>query len=296
MSHFIFLDNWVLSDYTKPDRLLHLSSYIKSKQLTVVIDSLSLTELYNPGWENAREDDRVARTTKFIGKHPTVIIDPVKVFRSEIEIYPQQIQSLPTELDFEVMSTENREQALRLFLHHDELFIKQGKDIRIWAENYKKVKSEWLGDIEKIINNAVQSGVLTRDKTGRFTQLETEKEKFLRTLDLRHFSLFNERERKKLGAKIVELISGETSKLPAVRFTSLCFWYAYIQTDKSHLIPRAPSDIGDFYQMSIVPYCEVFTTDNKMQWLSMRIAEETGSNSCRILNRNDLDKEIGFIS
>jgi len=296
MSQYIFLDNWVLSDYTKPDRLAYLSSYIKNKQLTVVIDSLSLTELYNPGWENAQENDRVTRATNFIGKHPTIIIDPVKIIRAEIENYPQRIQSLPIELDFEVMSIENREQSLKLFLHHDELFIKQGKDIRVWAENYQREKSEWLDNIEKIIGNAVQAGVLTRDKTGHFTQLEKEKENFLVTLDRRHFSHFNEKEREKLGNKIVELFMGETSKLPAVRFTSLCFWYAYIQTNKTNLIPKAPSDIGDFYQMSIIPYCKVFTTDNKMQWLSKRIANETSINSCAILNKDDLDKEIGFNS
>ena len=296
MKNLIFLDNWVFSDYTKPDKLPHLSNYIRNKQLTIVIDSLSMVELYNPGWKNAQENDRVARTTKFISQHPTIIIDPVKVFRSEIENYPQQIPSIPTELDLEVMSAEKRERVLKMFLHHDELFIKQGKVIRVWAENYKKLKSEWLEDIEKMINNAVQTGVLTYDKTMDFTKLKTQKENFLITLDRRHFSHFNEKEWEQLGAKIVELFMGATSSLPAIRFTSLCFWYAYIQTDKSHLISRAPSDIGDFYQMSLIPYCDVFTADNKMQWLSKRIAEETSSNSCRILNRNAFEKEIGFIS
>lgn len=296
MSQYIFLDNWVLSDYTKSDRQPYLSGYIKNKQLIIAIDSLSLTELYNPGWENAQENDRIVRATNFIARHPTVIIDPVKIFRAEIENYPQRVQRLPIELDLEAMSTENRKQSLNLFLHYDELFINQGKDIRVWVEKYKKEKSNWLTNIDKIIVKAIQSGILTRDKTGRFTQLEKEKENFLVTLDRRHFSHFNKEEREKLGTKIVELFMGETSKLPAVRFTSLCFWYAYIQTDKGHLIPKAPSDIGDFYQMSMLPYCAVFTTDNKMQWLSKRIASETSLNSCMILNKDDLDEEIGFHS
>ena len=238
----------------------------------------------------------MARATNFIGKHPTIIIDPVKIFRAEIENYPQRVQNLPIELDLEVMSTENREQSLKLFLQHDEFFINQGKDIRVWVENYEKVKLDWLSSIKKIIDNSVQSGLLTCDKVGHFNQLEKEKEKFLVTLDRRHFSLFSESEREKLGTKIVELFMGETSKLPAVRFTSLCFWYAYIQTDKKHLISKAPSDIGDFYQTSMIPYYTVFTTDNKMQWLSKRIANETNLNSCIILNKSDLDKEIGFSS
>lgn len=294
MSRYIFLDNWVLSDYTKSDKQPYLSRYIKSNELTIIIDSLSLTELYNPGWEKAPESDRVARVTSFIRSHPTMLVDPVKVFRAEIQNYPQRIQSLPIELDLTGMPPENREQSLRLFLRHDELFISQGKDIRMWAENYKKERSEWLSSIDTIVENAVRSGVLTRDKTGRFTKLEEEKEKFLVTLDRRHFAHFTKEEREKLGTKIVELVSGDTSKLPAIRFTSLCFWYAYIQVDNTHPISRSPSDIGDFYQMSMIPYCTVFTTDNKMQWLAKRIASATGATSCKILNKTEFDSEIGF--
>jgi len=99
----------------------------------------------------------------------------------------------------------------------------------------------------------------------------------------------------KIGTKIVELVMGETSKLPAIRFTSLCFWYVYIQIEKSHLIAREPSDIGDFFQMSMIPYCTVFTTDNKMQWLCNRILAESNRHSCTILNRGDLDKAIGIL-
>ncbi len=296
MRRYIFLDNWVLADFTKSDRQPYLSSYIKNKQLTVILDSLSLTELYNPGWENTQENDRISRATNFLSKHPTIIVDPVKVFRAEIENYPKLIQDLPLELDLEVMSAEHREQSLKLLLHHDELFINQGKDIRTWVENYKKEKSELLSNIDKIIKDAVRSDVLTTDKAGRFIQLESEKEKFLLTLDRRHFGHFSDKERVQLGTKIVELFEGETSKLHAVRFTSLCFWYAYVQADKTHLFPKTPSDIGDFCQMSMIPYCAVFTADNKMQWLSKRIANATSQISCLLLNKNDLDKEIGFIS
>jgi len=294
MSQYIFLDNWVLSDYTKPDVQDYLSIYIRNKQLTVVINSLSLTELYNPGWANSQGNDRISRVAKFIKDHPTIIVDPVKIFRAEIENYPQPVQSLPIELDFATLPVEHREQALKLFLQHDKLFLNQGKDIRIWVESYKKEKSNWLDNVEKIIDKAIQSGILIRDETGRFMQLEKGKEDFLVTLDRRHFSHFNAIERENLGTKIVELFMGETAKLPAIRFTSLCFWYAYIQTDKTHPISRAPSDIGDFLQMSMIPYCNVFTTDNKMHWLSKHIMNETNQSSCIILNKNELDKEIGI--
>jgi len=96
-----------------------------------------LVELYNPGWENAQETDRTARATDFLSKHPVIIIDPVKLFRAEIESYPNPIQDLPVELDLEIMSVENRKQSLMLFLHGDQLFISHGKDIKVWFQNYE---------------------------------------------------------------------------------------------------------------------------------------------------------------
>ena len=97
MSRYIFLDNWVLSDYTKPDRQPYLLKYLEKNQFTVIIDSLSLTELYNPGWQNAPAVDRTARVTDFLSQHPVIIVDPVKLFRAEIENYPNPVQTLPIE-------------------------------------------------------------------------------------------------------------------------------------------------------------------------------------------------------
>ena len=294
MSRYIFLDNWVISDYTKPDKQSYLSKYLEENQFTIIIDSLSLTELYNPGWQNTLAGERTARATNFLSKHPVIIVDPVKLFRAEIENYPKLVHNLPIELDMETLPAEHRKQTLKMFLQGDQLFIAQGKDINVWFQNYEKLKSGWLNDIDNIINRASDSGLLTRDKTGIFTQLEIEKEKFLLTLDRRHFAHFDAIERENLGTKIVELFISEIGKLPAIRFTSLCFWYAYIQTDNTHLISRAPSDIGDFYQMSMIPYCKVFTTDNKMQWIGSRILVESSQYSCTILNKRELDKELGL--
>lgn len=294
MSKYIFLDNWALSDFTKPDRQPYLSKYLEKNQFTVIIDSLSLTELYNPGWKNAQVADRTARATDFLSRHPVIIVDPVKLFRAEIENYPSPVQNLPIELDLEILPVKHRKQTLTLFLQGDPLSTNQGKDIKVWSQNYEKLKSDWLKDIDNIIDKASDSGLLTRDKAGKFTQLEIEKEKFLLTLDRRHFAHFDAVERDNLGTKIVELFISEIAKLPAIRFTSLCFWYAYIQIDKTHPISRAPSDIGDFFQMSMIPYCTGFTTDNKMQWISSRIFGEYTQYPCAILNRENLDKEIGL--
>lgn len=187
MNQYIFLDNWVLSDYTKPDRQPYLSKYLEKNRFTVIIDSLSLTELYNPGWQNAQDGDRTARATDFLSRHPTIIVDPVKLFRAEIENYPNLVHTLPIELDLEILPVERRKQTLKLFLQGDPLFINQGKDIKVWCQNCEKLMSDWLKDIDNIIDKASDSGLLTRDKAGKFTQLEIGKEKFLLTLDRRHF-------------------------------------------------------------------------------------------------------------
>jgi hypothetical protein len=60
-------------------------------------------------------------------------------------------------------------------------------------------------------------------------------------------------------------------KLTAVRFASLIFWYLYVNVDPSNRIKHQPSDIGDIYHLSLLPYCEAFTVDKPMQRLLQRI-------------------------
>jgi hypothetical protein len=88
--------------------------------------------------------------------------------------------------------------------------------------------------------------------------------------------------------KIVELVMGATSQLPAVRLSSLYFWYAYIDTDKAYPMKRQGSDIGDFYQMSLIPYCAAFTVDNTMYRLVQRVLTEVYY-PCMIMNPKQLE-------
>ena len=80
-----------------------------------------------------------------------VIVDPVKLFRAEIENYPNLGHTLPIELNMEIMSAEHRKQTLKLLLQGDPLFINQGKDIRVWSQNYEKMKSTWLNKLSTIL-------------------------------------------------------------------------------------------------------------------------------------------------
>ncbi len=291
MRRYIFLDNWVLSNYTKGDNQNLLSAFIYENNLTVIINTLSLIELYNPGWQQSQGEDRTIKATEFLSRHSSVIVDPVKVFKAEIQEYPNRLKDLPIELDLDSISIQHRKQSLLMFLRGDNIFAEQGKDIRIWDENYKRLKSTWIDDITKIIDDACQKGSLIRDKKGQFCQLEMYKEKFLLYLDRRHFGHFSADEIEKIGSKIVELFMGGLSQLPSIRFTSLCFWFAYVQTDRTHPMAKKPSDIGDFFQMSLVPYCSIFSTDNTMCWLAQRIKQQMDY-TCKVVNKKDLDTII----
>lgn len=291
MPSYIFLDNWVLSDFTDEDWKDQLSQFIHRNNFTILINGLSATEIYNPGWKDAGESERTIRIANFLSQHPCVIVNPQNVFRAEFENYPEKLACAPVELSLDALASSHREPALLNIFRAEKMLLESGVDIRKWAEHYSILKSTWLKDAEAIIENACEKGTLKRNNRGEFIDLNASKEEFLNTLDRRIFSLFSSEEREALGTKIVDLFMGATKELPAVRFSSLCFWCAYIENDKSFQMKRNGSDIGDFYQMSLIPYCSVFTVDNTMNRLLGRVMSEVKS-ECRIYNRDGLTQAL----
>lgn len=253
MSNYIFLDTWVLSDYTTEDKQPLLSELIRAENYTILINGLSAVELSNPGWQQAEDSDRTIRAARFLGQHSCAIVRPERIFKSEIESFPARLERLPVELSLDDLASQHRVPALLNILRESALLLEHGIDIKRWVADYNSAKATWQEDAERIIESACKSGVLTRNKNGQFVDLEKRKEEFLVTLDRRHFYYFSPEERQGLGTKIVDLFMGETKSLPAVRFSSLCFWYAYVDTDKAYTMKRKGSDIGDFFQMSLIP-------------------------------------------
>jgi hypothetical protein len=286
MVNYIFLDNWALSDFTKEDNQHLLSKFICRNDYKLLFNGLSAVELYNPGWQHTQGDDRTTRVARFLSQHPCAIVRPEKVFKAEIESFPAKIESPPVELDLDDLPPQHRIPALLSILRDDNLLREHGIDIKQWVADYDKVKTSWLIDAEQIIEHACDTGVLARDKNGRFIDLEKSKEKFLVTLDRRHFSLLSSEERHNLGAKVIDLFMGATRTLPAVRFSSLCYWYTYIDTDKAYPMRRKGSDIGDFFQISMIPYCSAFTVDATMYRLVHRVMPEV-NHVCRIYDREE---------
>lgn len=290
MPKYLFLDNWALSDYTKGESRSKLSEFIRRNNYTILIDSLSFTELYNPGWKKAVGPDRTARAAELLGQHSCVIVDPQKVWRAEFEAFPAKLEQIPVELSLDDLP--NRALILLRFLRRDKLFLQQGKDVAQWAARYESVKSNWSQDVAHIIEHACKTGALARDARGKFVNLDYYKEAFLRTLDGRHLEHhFNLQERENLQVSMEDVKNGVGAQMPAVRASSLYFWHAYIATDRAFTMKRRGSDIGDYYQMSLMPYCSAFTIDTTMDRLVNRVLVDMGC-QCQVLNRERLDSQI----
>lgn len=288
MRNYIFLDNWALSNYTKDDKQELLSTFIHRNHYTIIINSISFTEMFNPGWQGAKTPDRTIRAMRFLSHHPCVFIYPHTVFKAEIDAFPNRLHELPIDLDLEAIPSKERLPTLLSFLRGDEVFVMQGKDIRQWAKTLNELKANWLNDVGHIIERACENGTLVRDKKGRFKDLQPYKEKFLAALDRRHF---DPEQIRGLGPQVINLFLDETAKLRAVRMNSLCFWYAYVDEDKSFPTKKSGSDIVDFYQISLIPYCAVFTVDNPMFRLVTRILSEVGC-SCEVLNPSSFNAKL----
>lgn len=197
------------------------------------------------------------------------------------------------ELDLADLPSAHRAQVLESLLRRDEIFLRQGKDVARWASSYEARKSKWLVTVEAIIEDACEAGVLKRDSRGRFLDPDSAKEKFLLSLDRRHFDSLSGKEKRALGFNLVQLFIGGISRLPAIRLNSLCFWYAYVNVDQSSLIGRKGSDMGDLVQLMMLPYCDFFTVDNAMFRLLARVRADL-EYSCRVLNRADFERLLGI--
>jgi hypothetical protein len=287
MPKYIFLDNWVLSRLTSGDSGSRLVSLLKSNNYTGLITSLSMVELYNPGWEAAPEKDRTVRAIDFLSKIACVIVDPHKVFRSELHLYPYALKALPVELDLQALSDTQRAQTLLQFMRRDILFLKQGKDIKAWYESYETLKNNWLRDAKSIVDYACGSGSLKQNKKGGFIDLKHSKEGFLLSLDLRHTDSTEEKD-EVLAKIIAQKSQGNWLDLITIRMTSLCFWYTYVETDPANMPPHKPSDIGDYYHIGLIPYCSAFTIDNSMLKLVQRFREQQLLGQCELLNKAKL--------
>lgn len=287
MPKYIFLDTNILSDYTKTEHVNALSAYIRRYDFTIIISSLLLIELYNEGWEGAKDKDeeRGLRVVRFLSGEHCVIADPMDTWNSEFAALPEKLKRLPIRLDLDKMPRIPREKALLMFLRRDQVFLDMGLDIAEWATTYSTGKDGWLGDTKRIIENACDQGYLQRDGNDRYTVLE--RDVFLASLDMRLVDDFAQ-----LPEDEANRLLGNLHQLRAVRITSLGFLYKYIDYDRGAKTADYGSDLGDIYFMSVIPWCAVYTTDKNMLEIAKKSANEAKSMGCKIIGRKDLEIEL----
>lgn len=287
---YAFLDTWVFSLLRDPGAEGRLTKLLRSGRYTVVLTSLSFTELFNPGWKTLSGSDRIATAARFLARLPCVIVNPRKVFEGELAADLSPLRKLPVELDLAQLSPETREPVLLALLQRSDVFRSQGHDVERWNDNYGLLKRTWLADVDRIIQSACDNGYLRRDPRGRFVGLEACKELFLLSLDLR---LAESSDIDHIVAAVIRRrASGQQLRLTSVRTTSLCFWYSYVDVDASSRTRRSGSDIGDFYQLSMLPYCRLFTTDSTMRRVLLRIREPVAPTDCVVLSKRELEAEL----
>lgn len=295
MDKYIFLDNWVFSRLLDDSFSSRLSGFIRKRNYTILVTGTLLSELYNPKWQEAGERDRGFKAVSFISNHPSIIVDPKKVFDSEYIHFPKNLNIIPVELDLKVIKDDLRFKTLLGLLRRDPLFLNQGKDIEKRSNDLKKMKSTWLEDVKRIIDHALQNGMLKQDENGKFIIGSTEKEIALTSLDLRLFDnpdvdsfLKNASSRK-----------NKTRKLPRLRGTriiSLCHWYTYIEVGKANKLKQQGSDIVDYYHLGLIPYCSAFTVDTNVHRLLEYVAQDIDISRCDLYSPKMLDDVISNLS
>ncbi|MBI2783641.1 MAG: hypothetical protein HYX64_06150 [Gammaproteobacteria bacterium] len=291
MARYIFIDNWVLGSLGEPSFQKALVRYIKDKGYVVALTTLSLTELYNPGWRGSNGTDRTARAVDFFSQVPSAVVDPTVVWEAEVGNNLDPVTELPVLLALESVDSRSRKEALLRLLRADDLYVSQGHDIRRWDENYKELKSGWLASVERIIADACASGNLVRNEQGRLVQLPAYKELFLSSLDFRHAPA--ERVSSMLNYRVGKRQQGRPVALSSVRLSSLLFWYLYVDIDPANRVRHQGSDIGDMFHLSLLPYCAVFTADKSMYRLLQRIREPVAPLQCQVFTAPRLREVLG---
>lgn len=291
MPNYISLDTWALQRYTFDEWAPRLSKYLRAEDLTILLTSFLLVELFSPDWQQAPKGDKNAAVSRFLSQHQYVIVDPSHVFRSEMRSYPAMLAHLPVELSSESIPSIERGEVLLRFLRRDPVFLEQGKDIELWAAEYRAQKDGWLDVAQRILDAAYSDGKLIKGRDGKPLSSDKCKEPFLQYLDLRHLGSFTSEEREALGPNIIDLCLGGTAQLPAVRCTSLSLWYSYVEIDPAFTMKYRGSDIGDYLQMSLMPYCAVYVADKAMARIASRVLTSLPC-TCEVHYQATLDERL----
>lgn len=277
---FIVLDTWVLAGFTQGLVANNLSILISELELTILVDTYALIELFNPSWFRLPFIGRTRAATEFLIDHPSCLLDPQRLLLAEVRGYPTPADPLSVAMDLAALHWSTREYLLGGLFQRSTDLAAMGLDLQAWAQDYKGSKSRWPSTVQAIIDHAASAGILRKRKDGAVDVAGSDKEAFLRYLDRRFLKVQFHKDadipvQLHLANNIDALSYGATSSLPAVRLTSLGFWHAYVETDKGYPTPRKGSDIGDLYRFALLPYASHFTVDTAMGRVLQRVLKDS---------------------
>ena len=142
MNEYIFLDTWVLSEFTKDtEKCRKLAEFISANDLCVVADIFTFIEIYNPQWRT-KNNDRSRRTIDFLSEQNFVLVDHQNVWDKVLLDKYRSYLSLPYDFSSVGYDQEVIRKILSGFLKNKEWWIKLNPhlNIEILHKNIKKEK------------------------------------------------------------------------------------------------------------------------------------------------------------
>lgn len=262
----LLLDTFVLIEIAKnPDWSQDVCKFITQNDYTIVIGTMNLIELYK--WEKYW-----GGVASFISSVKFVVAEnPEQITNAEVENYPNEVV-LPIAFnpsDYQFLSETLRE-AIEMNL--------KGK-IAAFEKNYRnEYKSIWqpMRDNRK---------TYPPDNGKNYSSVEIEV--FLQTNVLQW--LYTTKYKNFLERNISKSQAIDIKLFKSIYLTLLGLFVEYYINKKD----GKPSDVGDFYQMSLLPYVSVAVLDkerhNLIQWINQ---EGLFPNKLCTYNLADFKKEI----
>lgn len=298
---YIFIDNNSLAEFSKDDRVPLLINFIKKNNLCFIITDVLLIESYNP---NPTGIDRTDLICNLLSQIPFIVTSHTLIWKEELKAYPIISENFPYTVCSDIIPTDaslEDKKSVFLYIYRDRLTA-AGISLPFVVEKFSEIKNKYLESIDKIIEKALEDGILTIMKDGKINCSQENKCKFLWGMDLRLCEEFKELQKytcreevpPELDIYIDKLkllrINHDSHKMKGLHLTSLAFWYEYIKAKKK----REVSDYADFLNLSLIPYCKYAILDKSRVDMMGKILknENVEYKNVIVLNMNEFSKEI----
>jgi len=277
MTSYIFLDTWVLAEFTKNEELLEkLYNFIVDNDLLVIIDIYTIIEIYDTKWM-LKENERGTRTAGFLSKLRCVVIDHKVVWEKVLFSNDQAPDELPIGMLFSDHTPTTMFFTLLTFLQGTKwwLNINPHLDIIKLVQEHNEGKKDWLNYVEEELLPVRNLSDVPEDII-----LSAIDGTLVKGLIKHKFSTSEE--------KALSIVSQHpVPMLLPIRCTSLAKYYTYINNDSGNNREVKESDMVDLLRMTLLPYCKYFTLDKGMKHIAKKVIKKLNL-GCVLLNHSDL--------